>query len=98
MKVTFEQKINHCLDNKSVPFLHLCKRNLGQEIEVAITTNIRSELKRYDRSASVMTMNALASKIPGLEYDLRNVDGQRVRVICGPKSKFISFLNCEVSE
>jgi len=98
MQVTFEQKIKNCLDNKSVPFLHLCKRNLGQEIEVAITSNIRSELKRYDRSKSVMTMNALASKIPGFEYDLRNVDGQRVRVICGPKSKFVSFLNCEVSE
>ena len=71
---------------------------MGQEIDIAITSNIRSELKRYDKLTSVMTMNALASKIPGFEYDLRNVGGQRVRVICGPKSKFISFLNCEVSE
>jgi hypothetical protein len=45
-----------------------------------------------------MTMNALASKIPGFEYDLRNVDSRRVRVICGPKSRFVSFLKCEVTE
>jgi hypothetical protein len=98
MQVTFEQKINYCLKNNSIPFLHLCKRNMGQDNEIAITSNIRSELKRHDRLASVLTMSALASKIPGFEYDLRNVNGQRVRVICGPKSKFISFLNCEVSD
>jgi hypothetical protein len=98
MHVTFEQKINHSLDNKSVPFLHICKRNFGQETQVAITSNIRSELKRYDKSASAMTMNALASKIPGFEYNLRNVNGQRIRVVCGPKSKFVSFLDCEVTE
>ena len=71
---------------------------MGKEIDIAITSNIRSDLKRHEKLASVMTMNALTSKIPGFEYDLRNVGGQRVRVICGPKSKFISFLNCEVSE
>ena len=97
-EVTFEQKINYCLDNRSISFLHLCKRNSGHEIEIAITSNIRSELKRHDKLASAMTMNALASKIPGFEYDLRNVGGQRVRVICGPKSEFFSFLNCEVRE
>jgi hypothetical protein len=97
-EVTFEQKINYCLDSRSISFLHICKRNSGQEIEVAITSNIRSELKRHDKLRSVMTMNALASKIPGFEYDLRNVGGQRVRVICGSKSKFFSFLNYEVSE
>ena len=94
MQVTFEQKVNYCLDNKSVTFLHLYKRNLGQEIEVAITPNIRSELKKYDRATSVMTMSALAAKIPGFKYEKRNIG----RVICGTKSEFFSFLNCEVSE
>jgi hypothetical protein len=82
--VSFGQKISYCLNNKSVPFLNLCRRSSGFEIEVAITPNIRAELRKNDRSTSVMTMNALASKIPGFEYELRNVDGRRVRVICGP--------------
>jgi hypothetical protein len=95
--VSFSQKIDYCLNNKSIPFLHLCKKNFGQEIEVAITSNIRSELKKYDKSASsIMTMNSLASKIPGFEYDLRSVGGHRIRAICGPKKKFLEFLNYEV--
>jgi hypothetical protein len=98
MSVSFDQKINYCLENKSVTFLHLVKRNSGHEREIAITSNIRSELQKYDRTKSVMTMNALASKIPGFESDLRNVGGARVRVICGPYSKFREFLNCEVRE
>jgi hypothetical protein len=96
--VSLEQKVNYCLDNNSVTFLHKCKRNMGQGIDIAITSNIRSELKKYDKLMSTMTMNALASKIPGFEYGLRNVDGQRVRVICGAKSSFDLFLKCEVTE
>jgi hypothetical protein len=96
--VSFGQKISYCLNNKSVPFLNLCRRSSGFEIEVAITPNIRAELRKNDRSTSVMTMNALASKIPGFEYELRNVDGRRVRVICGPMFKFLAFLNCEIQE
>ena len=99
MRVTFEQKINYCLDNKSIPFLHLCKRNLGQESEVAITSDIRSELKKYGWSSSPgLTMDALAAKIPGFKYDFRSIGNRNFRVICGPKSKFMDFLNCEVEE
>jgi hypothetical protein len=58
--VSFGQKISYCLNNKSVPFLNLCRRSSGFEIEVAITPNIRAELRKNDRSTSVMTMNALA--------------------------------------
>ena len=47
MHVSFEQKIKYCLDNKSVHFLHKCKRNKGEESEVAITSDIRLDLKKY---------------------------------------------------
>jgi hypothetical protein len=93
----FSQKIDYCLNNKSIPFLHLCKRNLGQEFEVAITSNIRSELKKYDKSTSGMTMYALASKIPDFKYEKRSIGDHSFRVICGPKSKFSEFLNCEIT-
>ena len=96
MSVSFEQKINYCLDNKSVHFLHRCKRNKGEESEVAITSDIRLDLKNYDRSSGAATMEALAARIPGFKYDLRNVGGQRIRVICGPWSKFLGFVNYEV--
>jgi hypothetical protein len=96
--VSFSEKIDYCLYNKSIPFLHLCKRNHGQENEVAVTSNIRSEMRKYDRSASGTSMKSLASKMQGFDYDLRSLGGKRVRVICGPKSEFYDFLNCEFSE
>lgn len=98
MRVSFEQKINYCLDNKSIPYLHLCKRNLGQDLEVAMTSNIRLDLKKYDRSSGATTMDALASKIPGFRYDFRKVAGQSTRVICGPKSMFLAFVNYEIED
>lgn len=97
-EISFQQKINYCLDNKLVPFLHLCKRNAGRDFEIAITANVRSELKRHDRLASVPTMNALASKIPGFKYELRSIGAQTVRVACGSRMDFFSFLNCELTE
>jgi hypothetical protein len=98
MHVSFEQKINYCLDNKSVHFLHKCKRNKGEESEVAITSDIRLDLKKYDRSSGAATMEAIAARVPGFKYDLRNVGGQRIRVICGPRSKFLGFVNYEVED
>jgi hypothetical protein len=96
--VSFIEKIDYCLYNKSIPFLHLCKRNHGQNTDVAITSNIRSEMRKYDKSASGTTMKSLASKMQGFDYELRSLGGQRVRVICGPRSQFYEFLNCEFSE
>jgi hypothetical protein len=96
--VSFSQKIDYCLSNKSIPFLYPIKKNLGQEAEVAITSNIRSELKKYDKSMSVMTMNTLASKITGFKYEHRSIGNHSFRVICGPKPKFYEFLNCEITD
>jgi hypothetical protein len=98
LEMSFQQKINYCLENKSVPFLHLCKRNAGQEFEIAITSNVRSELKRHDRLASAPTMNALASKIPGFKYEPRSIGAQTVRVVCGSRMDFFSFLDCSLTE
>ena len=75
VRISFVQKITYCLDNKSVHFLHRCKRNKGKESEVAITSDIRLDLKKYDKSSGAATMEALAARIPDFKYDLRNVGG-----------------------
>lgn len=69
---------------------------MGQEAEVAITSNIRSKLKKYDKSISEVTMHSLASKIPEFKYETRSIGNHSFRVICGPKSKFSEFLDCEI--
>ena len=88
-------KIDDCLEKESVPFLYEHKRNKGEEVEVVITSNIFSELKRYNRSqtnSSNYTLAALASEIPGFKVDQRKINGINKKVVCGPKDKFDEFL------
>ena len=98
LHIDITAKIMFCLQNHSVPFLHLHKRKLNQENEIAITSDIRSELKRYDRTVGAATMETLASKIPHFGVESRCLDYQTARVICGPVSKFLSFLNPEIMD
>lgn len=101
IETTFQMKINHCLQNQSVPFLFEHKRNKGEEVEVVITSNIVSELKRYNRSqtnSSNHTLAALASEIPGFKVDQRKIDGKNKKVACGPKEKFYEFLTPNIQD
>ena len=95
-------KINDCLKKESIPFLYEHKRNKGEEVEVVITSNILSELKRYNRShntiAVVYTLAALASEIPGFKVDQRKINGENKKVVCGPKLKFDEFLIPTIQE
>ena len=55
--VTFERKVDYCLEQGFVSFLYERKRKNG-EIEIIITANIFHELKRYDsrnRNRAVVT-------------------------------------------
>jgi hypothetical protein len=95
IEVTLLMKTNHCLENESVPFLYEHKRNNGGEVEVVITSNIFSELKRYNRfqvTSSNYTLAALASEIPAFKVDQRKINGVNKKVVCGPRTKFDEFL------
>ena len=98
VEIDLTTKIMFCLNNRSIPFLHLHNRKHNQENEVAITSDIHLELKRHDRTAGAATMETLASKIPGFKPDVRKVGGITSRVVCGPVNKFVNFLNPEISD
>jgi hypothetical protein len=49
IEVDLQMKVNDCLRKESIPFLYEHKRNKGGEVEVVITSNILSELKKYNR-------------------------------------------------
>lgn len=96
--VTFVQKMDYCLNNRSITFLHKCNRNLGQDDDIAITSNIRSKLKEYNKTATAASMETLASKIPDFSYSQRWIGKDKVRVICGPISKFREYLDYKITE
>jgi hypothetical protein len=96
--VTFEQKTDYCLNNRSIPFLHKCNRSLNLETDVAITSNIISELKKHNRSAASTTMKTLAAKIPGFDYSQRWIGSDKIWVICGPISKFKEYVDYKIVE
>jgi hypothetical protein len=101
IEVDLQMKINDCLRKESVPFLYEHKRNKGGEVEVVITSNILSELKKYNRSQtnnSNYTLAALASQIRGFTVDQRKINGENKRVACGPKTKFDEFLIPNIQE
>jgi hypothetical protein len=88
-------------EKESIPFLYEHKRNKEREVEVVITSNILSELKKYNRSqtnSSNYTLAALASEIPGFKVEQRKINGENKRVACGPKTKFDEFLIPNIQE
>ena len=100
IEVNFRMKIDDCITKGFVPFLYEHKRNKGEEVEVVITANIFSELKRYNRSQinSNYTLVALASEIPGFKVDQRKINGENKKVACGPRTKFYEFLIPDIQE
>jgi hypothetical protein len=100
IKTTLQIKINYCLQSESIPFLFEHKRNKGEEVEVVITANILSELRRYNKSqtSNNYTLAALASKIPGFKVDQRKINGENKKVACGSKAKFYEFLTPHIQE
>jgi hypothetical protein len=94
----FKDMLDYCLRNKTVPFIHEIKRKAGLDREVAITSNIKAEMKKYDRNTPSMTLETIAAKIPGLEPKKRVINDTEARVICGSMRKFIDYLDYEVKE
>ena len=94
----FKDILDYCLRNKTVQFLHRIKRNHDLEEDIAITSNIKSEMKKQDRNLPSVTMETIAAKIPGFSYDSRWINKEKIRVVCGPISKFREYLDYNIEE
>ena len=90
--------LNYCLRNKTVQFLHRIKRNHDLEDDIAITSNIKAEMKKQDRNLPSVTMETIAAKIPGFSYDSRWINKEKIRVVYGPISKFREYLDYNIEE
>jgi hypothetical protein len=99
--VTFERKVDFCLEEGFVPFLYERRRKGTSkygETEIIITANILSELKKHDsRNRNISyTLAALAAEIPGFMPTQRKINGENNKVACGPKKCFYDFLSPKI--
>lgn len=97
---TFKDILDYCLRNKTIQFLHRIKQNLGRGSGIAITSNIRAEMKKQDKNTSSATMETIAAKIPGFEYIQKRIgdDNDRIWTVCGSLSDFEKYLDYEINE
>ena len=84
---TFPEKLDHCLSNRLVPYLHRRDKS-----EIVITHDIIKELRKA-RIVNLTTMPALAKEIQDFKYEPTWFNGKTRRVIHGPYNSFITFLN-----
>jgi hypothetical protein len=98
MAITFEMRLSHCLEYRSVPYLlsHSLKAK-GSQREVVITWNIIPELIKR-KIPNISTLSALAAEIPGFKYGGMKISGKTMKVVHGKYDDFVAFLKCKVEE
>ena len=96
LEVSFQQKLDRCLNKRLIPYLHSHRGRTGVS-EVVITHDIIRELKR-NRISNITTMQALAREIPEFEYGSLKLNGETTRVVHGPYSDFAKFLDWNFEE
>lgn len=88
--ILFSTRLDFCLANKLVPYLHDHKRRDGVD-EIIITYDILAVLKRaIDHIEGITTMEDLGKEIPGFEYTSRKLGARRV--LAGSRNEFVNFL------
>lgn len=96
IEVSFQEKLDRCLQKKLVPYLH--KHNSRSGIsDVVITHDIVRELKK-NKISNITTMQALSREIPNFQYGPLKLNGGTARVVRGPYDDFIKFLDCDFKD
>jgi hypothetical protein len=96
--IEFLKRLDFCLQNKLIPYLHQHKRKDGV-YEVRITHDILTELHRkIDHLEGVTTMQDLAKELPGFQYINGKIGPKSGWVLAGKRQDFIAFLEGETED
>jgi hypothetical protein len=90
LDISFTSRLNFCLDNELIPFLHK-HINRNNQSEIAITADIFTELKKR-KIENLTHLRDLGNEL-GFEYCQRKIGGRQTKVVCGDRNKFIKFLD-----
>jgi hypothetical protein len=98
--IDFLTRLNFCITNKLLPYLHAHKRKDGTE-EIVITHDILRELtKRLDHIEGITTLEDLGKEIPGFEYCQRKLgsNNKNAKVLAGKREDFVKFLEGNIED
>jgi hypothetical protein len=96
--VTFEMRINYCLENKLLPYLHEHSRRDGEK-EIRITHDMLTELhKKTENLESVTTMQDLAKELPNFTYINAKIGPKSAWILSGKRKDLIVFLETRTEE
>jgi Bifunctional DNA primase/polymerase, N-terminal len=99
IKEGFHYRFNFCMANRLLPFLHELKRRKTDELEIAITIDILTELERqFGHIEGITTLVDLGREIPGFTYDTRWIGGKTHRVIVGLRKDFVTYTNSALED
>ena len=98
--IDFSTRLEFCIKNKLLPFLHSHTRKDNTE-EIVITHDILKELtKKLDHIEGITTLEDLGKEIPGFEYCQRKLgpDNRNTKVLAGKQEDFAKFLEGEIGD
>ena len=98
--IDFYTRLNFCMTNKLLPYLHAHTRKDGTE-EIVITHDVLNELtKRRDHIEGVTTLEDLGKEIPGFRYCQRKLgpDKRNTKTLAGKREDFVKFLEGEIED
>jgi hypothetical protein len=97
LSIDFDVRLNFCLANKLISYLHDHLRRDSIR-ETVITHDILAELRReIDDLEGITTMEDMGKEIPGFEYTSRKLGGKARRVLAGTHKDFVDFLEGKIT-
>lgn len=98
--IDFNSRLNFCITNKLLPYLHAHTKKDGTE-EIVITHDILKELtKRLDHVEGITTLEDLCKEMPGFEYCQRKLglNNKNTKVLAGKRMDFVMFLEGDIED
>jgi hypothetical protein len=98
--IDFHTRLNFCMTNKLISFLHVHTKKDGTE-EVVITHDILKELtKKLDHIEGITTLEDLGKEIPGFNHCQRKLgpDNKNTKVLAGKRGDFVDFLEGQIGD
>jgi hypothetical protein len=98
--IDFNTRLNFCMKNKLLPFLHSHTRKDGIE-EVIITHDILKELRnKLDHIEGITTLEDLGKEIPSFMYCQRKLGlrNKNTKVLAGKDHDFVNFLEGKIGD
>jgi Bifunctional DNA primase/polymerase, N-terminal len=98
--IDFSTRLNFCIKNKLLPFLHSHTRKDNTE-EIAITHDILKELtKNLDHIEGITTLEDLGKEIPGFLYCQRKLgpNNRNTKVLAGKRDDLAEFLEGDIED